>query len=71
MKQLAGALGVGSHYVYQMRRCGFPMARRPEGGREASLDFAREWIANSGFHLHRSRGAVDDSCFVRGHKKVD
>ena len=58
VKQLAVALGVGEHDVYQLRARGFPMAKRPEGGLEASAEFAREWIENSGFHLHRSRGVL-------------
>lgn len=57
VKELAEALGVSVHYVYQMRACGFGMEW--DGGSHcytAPEEAAREWIGRNGFVIHNGRG---------------
>lgn len=49
VKELADALGVGKHYVYQMRRCGFKMHGHSKDNQTATLSEALAWIKSNNF----------------------
>lgn len=59
VKELAQALGVGIHFVYQMRACGFQMEWDAEArGQTVTESEARSWIAQNCFKIVRGRGVV-------------
>ena len=59
VKELAAALGVSAHFVYQMRACGFAMEWSAElRCQAASESSAREWIKTADFRIVNGRGRV-------------
>lgn len=60
VKELAAAIQVGTHFVYQMRACGFtmhgPNGRR--GNRTATAAEAARWIKENEFRLVNGRGVA-------------
>lgn len=56
VKELAAALGVSAHYVYQMRACGFEMDGLLRMNRKATVNRAVRWIRRKGFRLMNGRG---------------
>lgn len=60
VKELAVAMEVGTHFVYQMRACGFPMERvhGRRGRRTSTLANAVRWIEENEFRLVQGRGVV-------------
>ena len=61
VKELADALGVGKHYVYQMRRCGFVMRGETKDNQVASLGEAVVWIEDNDFRLVNGVGMTTHS----------
>ena len=60
VKELAGALGVSTRYVYQMRANGFEMEWDFQSHcYVASVGQARQWICRTGFRLSNGRPKVD------------
>jgi len=59
VKELAAALRVSCHFVYQMRSCGFVMDWSSEVRREAAtLTQARYWLKRTKFKVVNGRGKV-------------
>lgn len=61
VKELADCLGVGKHYVYQMRRCGFKMHGETKDNQTATLSEAVAWIEQHDFRLANGIGLTSDS----------
>lgn len=59
VKELAAALGVSAHYVYQMRACGFEMDGLLRTNRKATVNRAVRWIRRKGFRLMNGKGIAD------------
>ena len=58
-KQLAAQLWRSVNYVYEMKRCGFPMDWNFKFHCfEATIDQARAWIKKTGFRLVKGKGVV-------------
>jgi len=60
VKELAATMEVSTHFVYQMRACGFRM-ERPDGrraNRTATLAEAVRWIHENDFRLVQGRGVT-------------
>ena len=58
VKELAAALQVSTRYVYEMRRCGFPMEGRHHMNQTATVTAAVQWIENNDFRMVRCCGVV-------------
>jgi len=58
VKGIAFSLGVSTRYVYEMRRCGFPMHGIHQA---ATLKEAVAWIEASDFRMVRGIGRVQKS----------
>lgn len=60
VKELASALGVSAHFVYQMRACGFVMEWDADiRGASATEAGAREWIKATNFRIVKGRGRIE------------
>ena len=61
-KQLATELWRSTKFVYEMKRCGFPMDWNFQlHGFEATIDQARAWIKKTGFRLVNGKGVLKGS----------
>ncbi len=60
VKELAVALQVGAHFIYQMRTCGFRMGRQAgrRGSQTATVEEAIHWIMANDFRLVKGRGVI-------------
>ena len=59
VKELASALGVSAHYVYQMRACGFEMDGLLRTNQKATVNRAVRWIRRRRFRLLNGKGMVE------------
>jgi len=61
VKELAVSLGVSTRFVYEMRRCGFPMRGETKDNQTATLREAVDWIEREGFRMVNGVGMTKSS----------
>lgn len=61
VKELADSLGVSTRFIYQMRRCGFPMHGHTKDNQTATTTEAVRWIEANDFRLCNGVGLTKNS----------
>lgn len=59
VKELAAELEVGVRFIYEMRRCGFPMYGTGYHNQTTSRAEAVQWLLENNFRMIHGRGCTD------------